>query len=133
MPSKSNTALPMALPPSAKAPPRQTAEMANPDTAMTASLVRISLSLTLDGFGFGGIQQAEMQPGVMDKAANDDVEQKPSQRHQADAGGDEAKPRQPKRGGAAQYAGDGAQHHHAGEQGHQPNRAAREKQSDRRG
>src|SRR5215470_14094996 len=81
-PLKSITASPILLPPSAKAPPRQTADTAKPDMAMIASLVRIDLSLRMSGFSFGGIQQAEMQPGVVHEAANKDVEQKPGQSHQ---------------------------------------------------
>src|SRR5215469_6269703 len=103
-PPTSNTALPMALPPSAKAPPRQRAETANPDTAMIASLVRISLSLL-------GRDRFWRNPADENAAGRNSPDR--GRRHRAEARSgrqpygcrDQSQPGQPQRGGASQDAG----------------------------
>src|SRR3569623_2893934 len=112
-------ASPMTRPPTARAPPRQSAETANPDTAMIASLVRISVSPCWCGICLRGIDQAEMQPCILHEPANEDVQQQPGERAQSNAGGDQAETRQRQCGAAAQDAA-GSEHDPAGEQREQP-------------
>src|SRR6185369_2021949 len=81
---------PNSRPPMAAAAPMHRAEPVSPITAMKASLC---MTVSSDGL-VGGIEQAEMQPGIADQQLGDDVRQQQQQRATADGAADQAQPDQ---------------------------------------